>query len=114
MLPSALLSHLVIHAQLSAVDVLQNVDPGVKPNFSSLPFISWLRNIVGGVQGAMLIICVLLLIIGVVVLVVSKVGSSRGGAAASSSLLLWVGIAALVVGSSSGVIAWLGSQDTGF
>lgn len=110
---TATLSHLAaVPIRLGAMPT--NVDPDISPNWSALPFMSWFKDMAGGVQALMLVVMVIGILGAIAGVVLSKIASSRSGSNTSATVLLWCGVGAIVVGGASSIIAWAASQDVGF
>ena len=85
--------------------VVLAIDPKVTPN-DNLPFISTVRDIVGGVLTLGVVVSVAALVVAAIILVWGKVSKSSMAAQVGTSVLLWVLVGASIIGSASGLIAW--------
>lgn len=96
---------LIAQNQLGTVLAADNVDPGVRLDYSA-PWLGSLRSVVGMVGASVVVILVLGGFFSVACLVFGKFGQS--GRAMSMGLwgLLFTLIGAALIGSLAGLIAW--------
>lgn len=90
------------------------VDPGVRPNWTFFPFITWLQSAVGGVVATILVILVAVAVIGAVVWAGSKLSGAQRMQGVSGTVALYAFAAAVVVGSASAIVRWAAGQNLGF
>ena len=91
-----------------------NVDPGVSTNWGFFPFMPTLKEFSGGIIAGALVLCVVAIIGSVVMLAFGKSMKSQSMSSVSSGALLWTIFASVIIGSSSGLVAWAAGIDIGF
>ncbi|EEZ90863.1 hypothetical protein HMPREF0578_1864 [Mobiluncus mulieris 28-1] len=81
-------------------------DPGVSPNMSGVPGLTQLKNLVGGVMAAVIVLLVLAAIASAVVWAIGSISGRAGmGSGGKTGVLISI-MAAIVVGASSFLIKW--------
>ncbi|NMW82259.1 hypothetical protein HHJ73_10970 [Mobiluncus mulieris] len=81
-------------------------DPGVSPNMSGIPGLTQLKNLVGGVMAAVIILLVLAAIASAVVWAIGSISGRAGmGSGGKTGVLISI-VAAIVVGAASFLIKW--------
>lgn len=92
----------------------RNVDPAVAPNWTFFPFMSWLRNAVGGGVAVVLILLVLVAVAGALTWAGSKFSGAQRMQSVSGTVTIVAFGAAILVGSASAIVKWAAGQNLGF
>lgn len=91
---------------LTTLTVLaQGYDPGITPNFNA-PWMPSLQNVGGMVTATAIVLLAVVVVVGAVVWVAGKLSNTGGAQNAGISILLWGVVAAVIIGSTGGIIAW--------
>lgn len=94
------------------VALVPRIDPGVTPQ-NNLPFVAFLVKVAGNIQYVGIVVVVVMLVISVVAW---AVGQSQGNPNMSSTGKIGVIVsivAAVIVGSANGLVAWGSTQNIG-
>lgn len=81
------------------------LDPKVTPK-NDAPFLQPLRDLVGNVVTACLILAVLALLVGVVAFIFGRVSGSSRAQEVTLTVAVWVLIGAMIIGCASAAVAW--------
>lgn len=90
------------------------VDPGVGFNFDFFPFMSTLREAVGGGLATALVISVGLVVVAAVMWGVGKITGARSMQSVGFGAFCVTGVVAILIGAANGIAAWGANLDTGF
>ena len=88
-------------------------DPGVTFDWDFFPWMTTLREAVGGVMAITLVLAVALLVIGAIVWGAGRAMGSKGMQQASATGMLIVGGAAIIIGAANGAINWFSNVNIG-
>lgn len=80
-------------------------DPGITPKFDA-PWMSVLRTLGGQIVGTVIALLLVVMVIAAVLWVISKLGGSGSGQTMGLKALLISLVAAAIIGSAGGAIAW--------
>lgn len=83
----------------------QGYDPGVTPTFNA-PWMSFFRTFGGQVIGTIIVCLVVVIAVAAIMWVISKLGGSGAGQTMGLKALGIAAIAAVIIGSAGGAVAW--------
>lgn len=83
----------------------QGYDPGIAPNFAA-PWMPSLQNVGGMVMATAIVLLGVVLIVGALVWAAGKLSNTGGAQTAGLSILLYGVLAAVIIGSTGGIISW--------
>ncbi len=89
-------------------------DPGVRLNWGYWPFMAELKNAVGGVGAVAVVVLVAVMILAALTWAAGRLAGAGKVQSISGIACLVALVAAVVVGSASGMIGWFTDLNTGF
>ncbi|HEY0188159.1 MAG TPA: hypothetical protein VGC67_11780 [Cellulomonas sp.] len=86
----------------------------VEVNYTFFPFVSAMRDAVGGTMGLVLILLVAVIVLGALAWGASKLMGSGRGQSISGVVVIVAVVAAVIVGAAGGIVDWASAINTGF
>ncbi|QCU77993.1 hypothetical protein E7744_07205 [Citricoccus sp. SGAir0253] len=90
---------------LTAVTLAGGYNPGISPNFNA-PWLPTVQSVGGMVVATAIVVLGIVVVAGLLMWVAGKLGAGGRAQETGLSILLWGVVAAAVIGSIGGIIAW--------
>ncbi len=98
----------------SSAPVVSADSVDVDVNYTFFPFVSALRDAVGGAMGLVLILLVGVIVLGALAWGASKFAGAGRAQTVSGVVVVIATVAAVIVGAAGGIVDWASAINTGF